>query len=544
MFKTQHAGSSFGLLVSNSNNQGTNADVNEVYHNTFEDLNFGAYNLGYNVQIQNGNSVVNTGLTYRCNDFSGSATNDVYEGQFWIFSGGVSPYQGSCVTVSSPSNNLYSAVNPSASNWFNNNGNNLAYQRGIWIGANGPSRLVPTLQNPAITQNSFCSNIDYDPALSCPVKRFDLPSFNPWVLSGKIATLKSTVKDDKELLEKIDAEVSELWEQGLIENDNDYWAYFKTKLVNEYTPYVSLEMLENIIGEAKDIPHGYVKEILVNSYPLTARTIKAVKESQLSESVKGQILDMNFEGVNARVDLESTVTYYHREIAYLERDIVQYHLSDSTIETGLDSIVSIYEQIEGLEAKKQLVAYYFGNKNYEQASLLLAYISDEEGESDFVQYYNVLLANLGSQMYQLEKGTSDYTTIENLADPTYSTFIGSQAAHLLEFLSEERIVEVEPVMLKSGYAPSSVENYITNKNNEVIIYPNPTSGVLTIELLLENKDEVANVIILDGVGKIVERAEISNAKSYIDISNLANGVYFLKIEGSNGLSVMKKIIKE
>jgi len=283
---------------------------------------------------------------------------------------------------------------------------------------------------------------------------------------------------------------------------------------------------------------------LVNSYPLTERTIKSIEKSELSTSVKEQLLEMNFEGENARLDLESTVTYYHREIAYLERDIIQYHLADSTIETGLDSIVLIYEQKEGLESKKLLVAYYLGNNDYEQASNLLSVISDEEGESDFVQYYNVLLAHPNGQMYQLEKGTSAYATIENLANSNYTTFIGSQAAHLLEYLSGERIEEVEPITLKSSYVSAPIEEVVTSKNNDVIIYPNPTSGVLTIELLLANRDEVASVLILDGVGKVVQKAVVSNAKSYIDISNLANGVYFLRVEGGNGLSVMKKIIKE
>ena len=247
LFKTQHLGSSFGIIVSNSNNNGTNKKVNEVYHNTFEDLNYGAYNLGLNVQVLNGNPVVNTGLTYRCNDFSGSATNDVYEGQFWVFSGGVSPFQGGCVTVSSPSNNLYSSVNPSASNWFNNNGTNTAYSRDIRVSSNGPSRLIPTQQNIYLDGVHVCPNINYDSTLSCPEKRFDLPSFKPWVLSGKIAQLKATVQDDKELLEKVDLEVNALWEQGLSSYDNDSWAYFKTELVQNYTPYVSLTMLDNII---------------------------------------------------------------------------------------------------------------------------------------------------------------------------------------------------------------------------------------------------------------------------------------------------------
>jgi hypothetical protein len=76
----------------------------------------------------------------------------------------------------------------------------------------------------------------------------------------------------------------------------------------------------------------------------------------------------------------------------------------------------------------------------------------------------------------------------------------------------------------------------TITNSGLLIYPNPTTG----ELLMENGEwRIMNVEVFDVFGRSVSnlKSQISNQK--IDISNLANGVYFLKIQTENGVEVTK-----
>lgn len=74
--------------------------------------------------------------------------------------------------------------------------------------------------------------------------------------------------------------------------------------------------------------------------------------------------------------------------------------------------------------------------------------------------------------------------------------------------------------------------------SEIIVYPNPTSTNLKIEL--QNNDDIKYVELLDITGKV-----LLNQSSYenIDVSNLAKGIYILKIKTSSKL-IYKKIIKE
>jgi len=75
-----------------------------------------------------------------------------------------------------------------------------------------------------------------------------------------------------------------------------------------------------------------------------------------------------------------------------------------------------------------------------------------------------------------------------------------------------------------------------NAINPIQIYPNPTNGQLTIN---NEQLTIKNVELFDFVGKkLVSQFTIHNSLIEIDISHLANGMYFLKVDNK-----MFKIIK-
>jgi len=71
------------------------------------------------------------------------------------------------------------------------------------------------------------------------------------------------------------------------------------------------------------------------------------------------------------------------------------------------------------------------------------------------------------------------------------------------------------------------------------IYPNPTTGQITVKS--DKVYKVESVEIYDVVGQIVGSYRIrpENTETIIDISHLANGLYFLKIDGK-----VLKVVKE
>jgi len=79
-------------------------------------------------------------------------------------------------------------------------------------------------------------------------------------------------------------------------------------------------------------------------------------------------------------------------------------------------------------------------------------------------------------------------------------------------------------------------NFVNNRN-EIEIYPNPASDFVNIKSLTINEINIYN-----SIGKLILTKEISN-NSKVDISNLKEGVYFIKSSDNNTSIRYKLIIK-
>ncbi len=86
---------------------------------------------------------------------------------------------------------------------------------------------------------------------------------------------------------------------------------------------------------------------------------------------------------------------------------------------------------------------------------------------------------------------------------------------------------------------NTTETEIQNVS-EISIFPNPTSGMLNIAT--ENK--IGKVEIINGLGEIVISRKISDNNANIDMSNLSNGMYFVRISGNNNVQIMKVILEK
>ncbi|MBI9036579.1 MAG: carboxypeptidase regulatory-like domain-containing protein [Bacteroidales bacterium] len=83
-----------------------------------------------------------------------------------------------------------------------------------------------------------------------------------------------------------------------------------------------------------------------------------------------------------------------------------------------------------------------------------------------------------------------------------------------------------------------------DENNDISIYPNPTTGMITIGNL-EGFKNLTDLEITNIAGKIVLQLKINNyqSKIEIDLSFLEKGVYFINISGSN-YNTIKKIVMQ
>jgi hypothetical protein len=85
----------------------------------------------------------------------------------------------------------------------------------------------------------------------------------------------------------------------------------------------------------------------------------------------------------------------------------------------------------------------------------------------------------------------------------------------------------------------SVQDFINE--NQILIYPNPTSSILMIECQNPNFVESnSEAILYNTLGEIIFKEKIKpNGKAQFNVSSLNSGVYYLRCAGFG-----KKIIKE
>ena len=110
-----------------------------------------------------------------------------------------------------------------------------------------------------------------------------------------------------------------------------------------------------------------------------------------------------------------------------------------------------------------------------------------------------------------------------------------------------------PLYKKTGftgsceYYPTGL-NELTKNAKEIKLYPNPTNGILNIELENINDNEHFTAKIINSLGGIIREEEVvfKNKKAIIQTDELFNGVYVLRLLDSarsdNPISVSKRFV--
>jgi hypothetical protein len=97
----------------------------------------------------------------------------------------------------------------------------------------------------------------------------------------------------------------------------------------------------------------------------------------------------------------------------------------------------------------------------------------------------------------------------------------------------------EPALTADGDSLIHLTNLSVNEQSllNVKLYPNPTSGQLSIEA-----EEMTSVSVYDLVGQCLMQMSVEDGQATLDMSQLQMGVYLVKVSTANG-SMMQRVVK-
>ena len=148
-----------------------------------------------------------------------------------------------------------------------------------------------------------------------------------------------------------------------------------------------------------------------------------------------------------------------------------------------------------------------------------------------------------------DANTSSYDICENaevIANTTETSFVVKNLSlgwHCFKIVGVNGIKKSEPSELQCVElieGPEEPEESIEELTSSLLLYPNPVND----KLYIETEVEVEEVVVYTITGVVVGQQTTVNGQqtSSIDVSNLKNGVYFVKVVTENGKAV-KRIIK-
>jgi hypothetical protein len=102
---------------------------------------------------------------------------------------------------------------------------------------------------------------------------------------------------------------------------------------------------------------------------------------------------------------------------------------------------------------------------------------------------------------------------------------------------------VEPTEIPCLTTPNSIEEVAFGS---VGIYPNPTEGLLTLMLDMQ-QPEVLNAQVIDMSGRTVRTASVNatqgTSRHQLDLTGMAEGIYMVRLNGTNGTLTQKVILQ-
>lgn len=533
-FVNTHAGSTYGTIVNNSNSGGVSNDANEIYHNSYDGFYMGAAAVRDNVQMSGVNPVVNTGLTFKCNDFSNSQFFDIL-----IIFGGVSPFQGSCMPTPlgdphAQANNIFSNIASTNGDFWN--ANSTLFQMDYRFEDGMPTYQTEPrvgLYNLANTTLSNCGTFDIN--ISCPENRFDKTN-------GVLVSYASFAKSEAfQLSKRIDGgQTSSLLSSinsSLPENQ------LKSQLL-AVSPYLSDQVLVAALSRAPALSETTVVDVVLANSPVSLVVMDQLQTLNLSRSGWTNINDAQ-KGVSAMTDLMSDISFRSIEANLAFNELTRRYLHDTIIVDGEDSLKDLLgNNISEAHRLASLISLLIKQSDYEGAQDHITLLRQFDGYSDFCDYQEILISMESgiNKAYAMENDRALKRRVKNLSNKNDGSKESMLALASMRQVFDQQYDEFIPTYSSSNKVEYGNKSAGGKDVEEIRIHPNPATSHLNVELLNVGDTDISTLQLFDVSGRLVLDKKITGTEAQLELNTLKNGIYLLVVESANGKTSKEKLL--
>ena len=231
------------------------------------------------------------------------------------------------------------------------------------------------------------------------------------------------------------------------------------------------------------------------------------------------------------------------------------YLKDSIV-GDLDSMIAVLVSDDGLSSQMQLTSIYTKTEQYTEARSVLTTLADNELCANYCTITNEVidLKEQGLSLAELSNDANFMALLDSIVDDTLSHGY-ADARVLNEMLTGVRHYETVEEWIGVSAKMDQSESIVFEKNNEELsskqstainfkLYPNPTTGNLTLEYTLKGTD-VGKFEIWDMTGKRVLDMELLpsvTSQNLLINETLSSGIYHYKLIVNEEPVMMDKLI--
>jgi parallel beta-helix repeat protein len=316
------------------------------------------------------------------------------------------------------------------------------------------------------------------------------------------------------------------------------------------SPYVSEEILVQLIERELDFPEAMLRDILVlNAHALGNNEVWHELDdrfSQLPEYMMEQIMAAAESGLTGADVIRMYISHYNKQYQIALQQRLYYRLTDTTEYFALDSAFALLYTAEGPRALTLMCQLLLSSGNYDWQEAYetkfnnFNFNADDTFQNELEEWYLWNIENTQNDESYFEMDSSTAEVVQDWI--YYSAAIGGKAMGILSLRGE--LEYEEPVLIPLDLEYKTGSNKKPVKYTTMSLQPNPARDYTSIYYRTDRIKEQKEILITDLRGKILLRKDVRLSEDNVALilTEVPNGTYIISLLANGVIVSSEKLI--